>query len=301
MGPLMSRLSSFLFSFAVLGAVSLSASSVAVAAKPRKETAVCIDSFERSQEHRRDQKLLQARTELLLCSASTCPAAIQKPCTAWLAELGKQLPTIVLHVESADGVPSTTATATLDDDTSPKTLGTALEVDPGQHRVDVREEDGSEASLTLAIQPGEKDKKVVIRLPARPKATEAPPPPAPTPPRRRGLTAGPIALFSTTVVATGVFTVLGLGARSDANELRARCAPSCPHDEVDAVRRKALGADIALGVGVVTLGLGLWAALSRPSVAHASSSAPTRTIASTWTPLVVLGGHTTAFGGSLRF
>jgi hypothetical protein len=286
--------------------LALSFSARPAAAKPSKETAVCIDNFERSQEHRRDQKLLQARTELLLCAASSCPAAIQKPCNAWLSEVAKELPTVVLRVESAEGATLSTATANLDGEASTKALGVPLELDPGQHTVRVRDASGEEASLTVTVQRGEKDKMVVVRLP--PKAVEPPPAPpserAPASSPRRGLTAGPVALFSTSLVAAGVFAFAGSKARSDANELRDRCAPTCPHDQVDAVRTKALVADVALGVGVVTLGLGLWAALSRPTPEKASAAAtgaPEGIGVRRWLPVVGIGPGRTTLGTSFSF
>jgi hypothetical protein len=275
-------------------------------AKPSKETAVCIDNFERSQEHRRDQRLLQARTELLLCAASSCPAAIQKPCNKWLSEVAKELPTIVLRVESNEGATLSTARANLDGEASTKALGVPIELDPGQHTVRIRDASGEETSLSITVQPGEKDKMVVVRLPPKPvePATSAPAPAAVSPalPPRRGLTAGPIALFSTSLVATGVFAVLGSQARSQANELRDRCAPTCPHDQVDPIRRKALVADVALGVGVVSFGLGLWAALTRPAPAQTTSSLSNLPAsAPRWFPTVGVGPGGATLGTSLTF
>jgi hypothetical protein len=48
--------------------------------------------------------------------------------------------------------------------------------------------------------------------------------------------------------------VLGLGARGDADRLRTTCAPACDPGDVDAVRAKQIGANVALGVGVLAAG-----------------------------------------------
>jgi hypothetical protein len=48
---------------------------------------------------------------------------------------------------------------------------------------------------------------------------------------------------------------LGVLGKSQRDDLRDSCAPSCPEDDVGSVRTKLILADVSLGVGVVSLGV----------------------------------------------
>jgi hypothetical protein len=56
-------------------------------------------------------------------------------------------------------------------------------------------------------------------------------------------------------VGLGPFAVLGLSARAEFHDLESRCGSRCADDDVDRVRRKALFADIGLGVGLLGAGI----------------------------------------------
>ena len=45
-------------------------------------------------------------------------------------------------------------------------------------------------------------------------------------------------------------------ANSDANTLRATCAPRCAQDDVDAVQGKITGANVLMGIGIGGIALG---------------------------------------------
>jgi hypothetical protein len=51
-------------------------------------------------------------------------------------------------------------------------------------------------------------------------------------------------------------------AKRDSDSLHETCAPACSHDDVTALKTKLLIADIALGVGVASLGAATLIALS---------------------------------------
>jgi hypothetical protein len=61
--------------------------------------------------------------------------------------------------------------------------------------------------------------------------------------------------------------VLGLSGQSDVSNLRSTCAPNCQESQVDGARAQLIGADVSLGVGVVSLGVALWFFL-HPNPAH---------------------------------
>jgi hypothetical protein len=64
------------------------------------------------------------------------------------------------------------------------------------------------------------------------------------------------------VAALGVFGTFGVLGLTDANRLRATCVPACQSSDVDAVHTKLVVADVALGVGVVSLAVATWLGLS---------------------------------------
>ncbi|MGZ3478173.1 MAG: hypothetical protein ACXVCJ_26990, partial [Polyangiales bacterium] len=56
------------------------------------------------------------------------------------------------------------------------------------------------------------------------------------------------------VVGLVGFVGFGLSAKSQASDLRSSCAPACAQSDVDGVKRKALFADVSLGIGLVAIG-----------------------------------------------
>ncbi len=65
--------------------------------------AACASAYEKAQYLRRDKKLRAAHKELLVCSQSTCPAAVVGDCTQWLSEVEKGTPTVVFDARDPKG------------------------------------------------------------------------------------------------------------------------------------------------------------------------------------------------------
>jgi hypothetical protein len=82
------------------------------------------------------------------------------------------------------------------------------------------------------------------------------------------------------VVGIGAFAYLGLTAKGDLDHLRQTCAPFCSSSDLDSARHEALGADIALGVGVVSLAAAAYVLLTRPSAPASTSTAHVEVFAS---------------------
>jgi hypothetical protein len=77
------------------------------------------------------------------------------------------------------------------------------------------------------------------------------------------------------VVALGVFGYFGLRGMADADHLRSTCVPACQSSDVADVRTKLVVADVALGVGVVSLAVATWFAV-RALVAPSRASSEVR-------------------------
>ncbi len=88
-------------------------------------------------------------------------------------------------------------------------------------------------------------------------ASSEPPPSSETPPSeappKRGPGAMPYVLGAAGLAGVGGYGMLVYWGRKD-NDLLARCAPTCPQESVDHIRKLYLAADISLGVGIAALG-----------------------------------------------
>ncbi len=261
--------------------VSLGALLVAIsAAHPTfAQEDACVSAYDASQRLRRDGKLLSARTELLRCASEACPAAVSKDCTRWLAEVEQSLPTIVLAARDEQGRDITEARVTLGERVLAERLdGRAVALDPGPHTLSFELAGGRKFEQQVVVRQGQKNRLVELRLEPRapaPAANERAtvPSPKPTPaPTSADDQREPAAiptlawvLGAVGVAALGGFVYFALDAPADVDDMDRRCAPNCPQDEVDAAERKALFADIALGVGVAALAGSAIVIVTRPS------------------------------------
>src|SRR5262245_7561005 len=79
------------------------ASAVARAGKPDPEVDKCVSSAEAAERLRDRAKLLDARKELLQCTREICPGVVRKDCAAWLADVDRSIPTIVVRLRDRAG------------------------------------------------------------------------------------------------------------------------------------------------------------------------------------------------------
>ncbi len=222
----------------------------------------CVEAADRAQQLRDKGKLIDARTQLLACGASSCPGAVAKQCVRWLHEVDDELPTLSLRVR--DGAVDVTDVEVLVDDASRmKSLdGRPIPIDPGAHRLALRR-NGVTVEQSIVARAGEKNRLVDVQLtPETSKVvivTTAPPAEITPPPvgAKRGFrfpwTSG---LFLGIGVASFAVTVpLVIVAGNDAQNLRQTCAPACAGSAVDDVRTKLIVANVTFGVGVAGLAL----------------------------------------------
>lgn len=246
------------------GVVALVLSGTAASAQPRAVQA-CVEASEAGQLELQRGALLPARRAFERCSDAACPAVVQAECTRGLEQVLAAMPSLNivarLHGEDRgdanvwlDGVPWFSV---LD--------GKPRELEPGDHLVTV-EVKGARQERRLVVVQGEKNRVVVFDL-ARPLAAPEPPPrppPAPvaeTSPAPRSA-AWPVALSSTAVLGVAGFVTLGLTGTSALERLLAQpCAATrtCDPAAVSAIQRQLVGADVALGLGVVSAALAAWA------------------------------------------
>jgi hypothetical protein len=265
-----------------------------VAASPASaradQTDVCIDASVRGQELRDQGKLVAARVALLSCGARACPALLRTECAGWLSDVEARTPSIVIAATDEGGHDTADVKVTLDGAPFLTRLeGNAIPIDPGTHLLRFEHAGSPKVEQRVILREGERRRAITVRFPPPGAPDVAPKPIASTP-------AGPgrpiaVAALGGLVVASGItFAVLGLGAQSDADHLRTTCAPACAVDSVDAVRRKEIGANVALGVGVIATAAAAVLVFTWPSAAASKASVAARP---------VLGGAIAEF--ALRF
>lgn len=236
----------------------------------------CQSSYVTSQALRRDGKLSEAKTQLLICK-ETCSASFAGDCARWLDEVDALFPRVRLVVVSSEGRPVSDARLFVD--------GSHLELDesslplePGTHvlRVEARGYQPSETTVSLRVGERERPVEVVLE------------PNAP-PPRERAdneeddlekvrmaaardqggsrvpsFVVGGVGIAS--LVAAGALAIKGHVDRSGFSE----CSPRCDPKEVDAVRSTWVVAGVLGAVGAVTIGLAvvLWPSSSHSVTTH---------------------------------
>ena len=235
-------------------------------------TGACIDASVRGQELRDQGKLVAAREQLLACGVATCPRLLQKECAGWLVDVEARTPSIVLGAIDASGRDTADVKVTLDG--APflaRLTGQAQPIDPGAHLLRFEHAGSPTVEQQVILREGERRRAITVRFPA--------PTPVKASPREEPVAspgpARPIALAALggVAIAAGVtVAVLGLGAQSDAEHLRTTCAPACDPGDVTAARTKQIGANVALGVGLLAAGAGAILVFTWP--ARAPSAPP---------------------------
>jgi hypothetical protein len=275
----------------VLVATSLAAGGAVRAADPT--TAECLAANEKAVTAYRQHNLREARQELLVCAATTCPADVRVECSKRAVDVNAAIPTIVFEVRDSADNELTAVSVTMDGQPLfDRIEGIAVPLDPGEHKFTFRVEGRPTVEKTLVLYEGQKDRheRIVIAAltaPAAPPVTAPPPAPPPgfppPPPPVESSSGGGSTLLPFVVGGFGLAGVvvgsiaggLSLSAWSDA---QSKCGSpsSCP-DYSDAqsahsrAQTDATISDVAFGVGaagLVAAGV-LW--LFRPSASRTAA------------------------------
>lgn len=253
----------------ILCVVTFWASSVRAEDSKKAE---CASAYEKSQEFRTQNKLQKARELLVVCAEPSCPTFVQTDCAQWLAEVDKDMPSIVIVAKDKDGEAVTAVKVSIDGELVASELdGKAITVNPGKHKLHFEMEGVSPVDQPLIARQGEKDReiKVSFRPGAEDKADSSPyaggaadagdQPPAedekkgPGPLRLPAYIAGGVGAAG--LISFAVFGIMASGAQSDLEG--SGCKPNCSPSEVDSIKTKYLIANISLGVGIVGIGTGV--------------------------------------------
>ncbi|HEY2517204.1 MAG TPA: hypothetical protein VGI39_40305 [Polyangiaceae bacterium] len=223
----------------------------APAAQGADDRAACVASYERSQVLRREHKLRRAREELRACSRVACPALVRNDCINWLGQMESTFPSLIIRAEKDGGDVANVKVVEDNEVVATRLDGSPLELEPGEHAFRFETEGAPPVNMTVVAREGEHGRPLTVTF-TSPKAAE---PVAGSEPQgaSRPIPAGVFVLGGLGLVGLGTFAALGASGQSDENGLRGSCSPNCNQGEIDRVRGKYIGADVALGVGAAAL------------------------------------------------
>jgi len=220
------------------------------------ERQACIDAYVEAQTARRDGAFVRARERIAVCARETCPGMIKRDCAEWRDELPTLTPSVILEAEDDAGKALTDVRAWIDGRSVPLD-GVAVPLDAGEHVVRFEHDGDKPVERVLRLAPRQHDHRVTAMFPT--KASTLASKPVPT----ASYIAGGVA-----VVALGVFGYAAVRGASDRSSLH--CDVGCKDADYDHVRREYVVSDVALGIGLVSLCVGL--ALSLMNDAGGASS-----------------------------
>jgi hypothetical protein len=224
------------------------------------EASACVAAYEGSQLLRRDGKLVEARAQLLVCAQPSCPGVTSGECTRWLHEVNDAIPSVVLWAKDGGGHDLPDVKVLVDGrPLADRIDGKGVFLDPGEHVLRFESAIGAPIEQRVVAHQGEKNRLIGVVFHRRGENRQAAAQPAPRP-----VPAGVYALGGVALAALVVGTVLDVTARIDWQHLHDRCAPACDASEVDSARQRMLVGDVALGAGVVSLGLAAYFFFTRP-------------------------------------
>jgi hypothetical protein len=228
------------FPVALLGLATL-APSVARA----DDKSACLDASYAGQRLRRTHKLVEAREELRACAAAACPAVVQADCAGWLADVERELPSVVVAAKDATGADLIDVRVDVDGVVFARVLdGRALPMDPGPHALRFERPDGTSANLQIVAREGEKNQLISVALGPPPGAPQVPAPPA-----EPGVSAAarPLGVRTVASLATAGagLAVLGVGAYFGLTAI-ARNHDSAPYCGVGGAKDACYGAGVSL-------------------------------------------------------
>ena len=231
----------------------------------------CVAAYEATQTLRKEGTLIEAREKALFCAQDGCPNVLRDDCTAWVSDIEKSIPSIVLNVTDGAGKDIVDVRVSIDGKVVKQKLdGKSIALDPGSHALHLESTGFSAVDQDVVAREGEKNRTILVKLgdavPEGGDDVAAAVSERPTP--------ASVYVFGVVgIVGLGAFTAFALSGNAKKSDLDAQnCKPSCAQSDVDVIKSKYLLADLSLGVGVVALGVATVLYLTRSEVPATSST-----------------------------
>lgn len=221
----------------------------------------CIASFDEAQRERNAGHYLASRAALIQCSEPQCGDVLASECTRMYADVEAATPSVVFSAhDAARNADRSDVAVTMNGKPFLERLdGKPLPVDPGQYELVFSAPGAEPVKMPVVIRTGEKYRVINVVFPA-PAAPATPLRPAAaavqvTPPEGSAEVPALSYVFGGLGVAgVGAFVALRLIGASDFDAMKKDCAPGCLDADVDNLKLKYLLSNVALGVGVASLG-----------------------------------------------
>lgn len=249
-------------------ALGLACAALSAAGTARADTVeACARAAEEGQSLRDKGQLVEARARFVSCSAEACPRLVRTDCGGWLADVEARTPTMVLAATGEGGRDLTDVTVTIDGAPAEPISARAIPLDPGPHRLRFARPSGAVVDRPVVLREGERRRVVTATF----GDTRHP---LPLGGSGRPTIIASIALGGAALAGAGLFAGLATAAKDEVTRLRSTCAPDCTAAQVDAVRAKEIGANVALGVGIAAAAAAVVVLVVRPGAARAASITP---------------------------
>jgi hypothetical protein len=281
---------------------------VAPASRASEPTlADCIRANEASIGLRDSEHLREAREQLLVCAARTCPDEVRTQCERHLVEVNASIPTIVFEAKDAAGNDLSAVRVSMDGKPLADQLeGTAIPMDPGNHSFHFESVGVPPIDKSFVLHQGEKERRERIAFaapagaaaarpveqPATPSTdrvvapAQAPPSSSWSPLKTVGLIAG-----SAGVMGIGIGVVFGLMASSDKSRANCDANGYCDSGPLRDARSHANVSTAGFVAGGILLATGVALVLFAPSGSRASLQVA---------PAIAKGGSVVVIGGVFR-
>jgi hypothetical protein len=238
-----------------------------VHADARKE---CVAAADHGQDLRDKGKLTEAKKAFVTCARDECPSMVSRQCVTWLTEVEREIPTVNVRARDAQNRDLVDVNVIVDEVLVTSALdGRPMQVDPGVHTFRYQHQGDPDVQQQLVIRSGEKDRLLDVRFggakaPVAASTTAASEAPAngalpAVGEEKRGFR---FPVFAGVTLGIGLASFVGMGVligttASDVNAMRATCAGSCKQSDVDWANTRIILANVAMGVGIAGVGLGV--------------------------------------------
>ena len=239
----------------LLSARVASADDAADSAKSQRRE--CAAAYEKGQELRASEHLLEARQSFNFCANPECPDVLTKDCLRWLDDLESRTPTFAIAI-LRNGEPASTASVVLDGKAlASEDVGKTLNANPGVHEVKAELEGFEPIARKFQLLQGQHLVVLTVNFesPKAPALGQANPAPIAPPPLAVVSSPTPVATYvflGVAVAGAGAFTGFGLTGRNQQSQLDV-CKPNCSKGNVDARDLNYAIADVSLAVGAAAL------------------------------------------------
>jgi len=226
----------------------------------------CFNAAEKAQKLKTDKKLSLARPALITCSRDVCTQQVRSDCVKWLGEVDAAMSTVVVRARDTNGHDVIDLKVFVDGELFlSKLQGTAVTMDPGQHKIRYEFPNGKSVEEDVLIAEGEKNRTLRAELKegtgtgTETTSTGTPSPTDGGTTSKGGPGVGPWIIGGIGLVALGVFIGLEADLQSTYSGLKNGCGstapPSCDPGKVSSLQTEIDVAGVMFGVavaGVVT-------------------------------------------------